>query len=229
MQLLFNNESKTYHVWHFQYQPGSSNAQGQPNVSSPGHLASAKDDFLSKFKSFTGLSWDARCSDPLPGSWISLEMSHRDVPIITSEIVKLPEQVEKVLNIIFESSQVERYVAALNNQGRGVSVQYKLDRKKLQIGFAILKKQIKLCASDSLEAKKLARIYQKLILGPNGSPLHDLRDVRKELESLELLLKLQYASEILKSSGSSSMALSQISQVLGLAKMEPGKSFCTSP
>jgi poly [ADP-ribose] polymerase len=60
---------------------------------------------------------------------------------------------------------------------------------------------------------------------PKVNPILLVGEVRKELESLELLLKLQDASEILKSSHSSSMALSQISQVLCLAKMEPGKNF----
>jgi len=227
MQLLFDNASKEFHVWDFQYRHGLSSSK-EIKVGLLGDFDLAKQDFLSRFKSFTGLSWNERYSGPHQDSWIPLETSHREIPIITNEIVKLPEQVERVLKIIFESSPLTSYVAALNRRGRSVSFEDKLKKKKFQIGFAVLEKQIKIGISGStIQAISLAGIYQKLML-PNLNPLQDLTEARKELESLELLLKLQDASEILKNSQSSSMALSQISQVLGLAKMEPGTNFCTS-
>lgn len=106
-----------------------------------------------------------------------------------------------------------------------------MEKKKLLLGTAVLGKLMELtnpqlALGDHSKAKKrLCEIYKSLIL-TNGT-LSDINDiVRQELESLDLLLKLHDASEILgKKSQSSSLAMGQISQVLGLARMTPGIYF----
>jgi hypothetical protein len=233
MQLLLRRETGQFQVCDFWYEPHSPDTK-MLNLGEPGDFASAKQQFLSRFKSFTGLSWDGRYSERVKGHWIFLELSHREAPIISSQVVDLPKEVEKVLKLIFESSPLATYAGALKQMGRDVSFENKRKSREFQIGLAVLKKEIKLGASGSSgKAKTLTSIYQRLSLSPltqSGGVAQKERpyEARKELESLDLLLKMHDANEILKSSGLSSMGLSQISQVLGLAKMEPGTNLSIS-
>lgn len=227
IQLLqVHDKPQMFHAWDLQYQFGSS---GESNsIAIVGSLNSAKHTFKMKFKTFSGLAWEDRHALPPSKGWFFLEMHPREAPIFTSEISPLPAKVEKVLKIIFTSGNLKNYVQWLNHHGRNVSLGTTVDKKKLVVGIAVLSKLMELtnpqlAPGDHSKAKKrLCKIYESLIL--TNLTLSDAKDtVRKELESLDLLLKLRDASEILeKDSQSSSLAMSQISQVLGLAKMTPG-------
>lgn len=226
IQLLRHGKTQMFHTWDMQYQFGSTE---EPNSTAVvGSLNRAKRTFKEKFRSFSGLAWEDRHALPPSEAWLFLEMHHREAPIFTAEITPLPASVENVLKIIFTSGNLKNYVQCLNNHGRGVFLGTTADKKKLLVGIAVLGKLMELTSPQlapgghSVAKKRLCEIYENLIL-TNLTLSDDNDTVRQELESLDLLLKLRDASEILeKNSQSSSLAMSQISQVLGLAKMTPG-------
>lgn len=230
IQLLVHGQSQMFHTWDLRYQFGSSKESN--SIGNVGSLDSAKRMFKAKFKSLSYLAWEVRHAFPRPKAWIFLEMHYREVPIFTSETSQLPASVENVLKIIFTSGNLKNYVTFLNNHGRNVLLESKVDKKKLLVGIEVLGKLMELTNPQlapgdhhSKAKKRLCTIYESLIL--TNLTLSDTNDtVRQELESLDLLLKLRDASEILeKKTQSSSLAMSQISQVLGLAKMLPGIYF----
>jgi poly [ADP-ribose] polymerase len=159
--------------------------------------------------------------------WIFVEISHREAPIITQEVLTLPKKVEDVLKLVFESSDLDGYVASLNARGRRVAFTGPRWKRVFQIGLAILEKQMKLDTSEANTEmrNKLATAYRQLVVGPSAELLKSPDAARKELESLELVLKLKDAKDILQNSPVSSVAFSQIIQVLGLPKLDPSKSF----
>ncbi|CAI7638229.1 unnamed protein product [Penicillium discolor] len=200
IQLLqVHGKLQMFHTWDLQYQFGSS-----------------------------GESDEDRNDTPRSNGWFYLEMHHREAPIFTSKISPLPASVENVLKIIFTSGNLKNYVHFLTLSGRSVLLGTTVDKKKLLVGIAVLGKLMELTNPELLPGgpskvkKRLCEIYESLILtSMTISAANDT--VRQELESLDLLLKLHDASEILeKNSQSSSLAMSQISQVLGLAKITPG-------
>ncbi|KAI3232500.1 hypothetical protein DTO012A9_1093 [Penicillium roqueforti] len=226
IQLLLRRESQKFHLWNLQYQCGSS--ETSTSIGRVGSLDSVKRAFEVKFKSLSHLEWEDRNDIPSSKGWIFLQMPQREVPVFTSRISPLPTSVEDVLKIIFTSgADLKNYVHLLNSQGRGILLENQVDKKKLLIGIAVLAKLMELTnpqlnPCDTYKAKnKLCNFYNHLIL--TQGTLSDNKDiVRQELESLDLLLKLRDASEILeKDCRSSSLAMSQISQVVGLAKMLP--------
>lgn len=231
IQVVRHHKSQMFHTWDSQYPFGSPKKSDIKAIL--GTLNSAKSTFAEEFKSFSGLAWEDRHAPPPSKGkgWFFLEMHHREAPIITSKISPLPVGVENVLKLIFTSGSLKQYVTCLNSLGRGVFLGAKMEKKKLLLGTAVLGKLMELtnpqlALGDHSKAKKrLCEIYKSLIL-TNGT-LSDINDiVRQELESLDLLLKLHDASEILgKKSQSSSLAMGQISQVLGLARMTPGIYF----
>ncbi|KAJ5958351.1 uncharacterized protein N7479_005501 [Penicillium vulpinum] len=231
IQLLVHRELQTFHTWDLQCQFGSSEAS--KSVGAMGSFDSAKHTFEEKFKSLSGLAWEDRNAIPSSKGWFVLEMHHRDVPVFTSEISLLPTSIENVLKIIFTSGTFKGYLNLLNRLGRNILVANKVDKKRLVFGIAVLGKLMELtnpelAPGDHSQAKKsLCRIYESLILKTGF--LSDANDtIRKELESLDLLLMLHDASEILERKfQSSSLAMSQISQVLGLAKLLPVKEDST--
>ncbi|CAI7604463.1 unnamed protein product [Penicillium glandicola] len=218
IQLLVCRESHQFHTWDLQWQFGSS--EESKSIGDVGNLDSAKYLFEVKFKAFNGLAWEDRHAISPVKRWVFLEMHHREVPILTSEISPLPSSVENVLKIIFTSGTLQNYVSLLQSRGRNVLLANKMEKKKLLVGVAVLDKLMKL--TDSNAKKRLCGIYEHLIL-KNVTLKWGKNTARKELESLDLLLKLCDACEILeRESLSPSLAMSQISQVLGLAKMLPG-------
>jgi hypothetical protein len=167
MQLLFDSASKKFLVWYItsEYDPSSSD---RPYVSLAGDFISAKQGFVSNFKTFTGVSWDDRHSEPIQGNGIYLEISHKELPIMTSEVVSLPKQVEDVLRIIFESSSLAKYAAALKGRGRNVSFEDKRKKRKCQIGIAVLKR-IQLQTHDGQnETKALRKNLSKIDVQAKG-------------------------------------------------------------
>lgn len=226
IQLLRNSKSQRFHAWYFQYQFGSTEESN--SIALVGALNLARRTFKETFKSFSGLAWEHRHAPPPSNGWFFLEMHHREAPIFTSEIDPLPASVENVLKIIFTSGNLKNYVQCLTSHGRSVLLGTTVDKKKLLLGIAVLGKLMEFTdpqlplEGHSKARKRLCEIYGTLIL--TDITLSAASDtVRQELESLDLLLKLHDACEILeKNSQSSSLAMSQISQVLGLAKMTPG-------
>ncbi|KAJ5602726.1 hypothetical protein N7537_005682 [Penicillium hordei] len=229
IQLLVHHELQLFHTWDLQCRFGSS---GESNaIGKFGSLDSAKRTFKTKFKLFSHLAWEDRHALPPSKGWFFLEMHHREAPIFTSEISPLPASVENVLKIIFTSGNLKKYVECLNDHGRSVLLGTTVDKKKLLVGIAVLGKLMELtnpqlAPGDYSKAKeRLCKIYEGLIL--TNLTLSDANDtVRQELESLDLLLKLRDASEILeKNSQSSSLAMSQISQgIMGIFRLErPGE------
>jgi poly [ADP-ribose] polymerase len=226
IQLLVHGKSQTFHTWDLQYEFGSS--EETKSIGNAGTLDLAKRTFGSKFKSRSHLAWKDRHAIPNAEGWIFLETHHREAPIFTSKTNLLPAGVENVLKIIFTSGNLQKYLHLLHTHGRSFLVENKVDKKKLLVGIAVLGKLMDLTDPQlepvycSKARKRLCTIYESLIL--TNLSLSDTKDtVRQELESLDLLLKLRDAGEILeKESQSSSLAMSQISQVLGLAKMTPG-------
>lgn len=226
IQLLVHGESQTFHTWDLQYEFGS--AEESNSIGKAGTLDSAKRTFRAKFKSHSHLAWKDRHAIPNAKGWIFLGTHHREAPIFTSKTTPLPASVENVLKIIFTSGNLPNYLRLLHTRGRSVLIENKVDKKKLLVGIAVLGKLMDLTnpqlapVYSSKARKRLCTIYERLIL--TNLTLSDTKDtVRQEFESLDLLLKLRDASEILeKESQSSSLAMSQISQVLGLAKMTPG-------
>ncbi|KAJ5979086.1 hypothetical protein N7501_002428 [Penicillium viridicatum] len=225
LQLLWHGKTQMFQTWSMQYRFEST--KKSKSTADVGSLNGAKRTFKAKFKSFSGLTWEDRHALPPSEGWLFLEMHHREAPIFTSEISPLPASVENVLKIIFTSGNLKNYVQWLNHHGRGVFLGTTADKKKLLVGIAVLGKLMELTSpqlppGEHSEAKKrLCEIYEGLIL-TNLTLSDDNDTVRQELESLDLLLKLRDASEILeKNSQSSSLAMSQITQVLGLAKMTP--------
>ncbi|CAG8027222.1 unnamed protein product [Penicillium nalgiovense] len=227
IQLLVHGESQTFHTWDLQYKFGSSEESN--SIGNAGTLDSAKRTFRAKFKSRSHLAWKDRHAIPNAKGWIFLETHPGEAPIFTSKTTPLPASVENVLKIIFTSGNLQNYLHLLHTHGRNVLVENKVDKRKLLVGIAVLGKLMDLTDPElalapvyrSKARKRLCTIYESLIL--TNLILSDTKDtVRQELESLDLLLKLRDASEILeKESQSSSLAMSQISQVLGLAKMTP--------
>ena len=226
IQLLRHGKTQKFYTWDMQYQFGSTEESN--SIAVVGSLNRAKRTFKEKFELFSGLAWEDRHALPPSEGWHFLEMHHREAPIFTSEISPLPASVENVLKIIFTSGNLKNYVQWLNHHGRGVFLGTTADKKKLLVGIAVLGKLMELTSPQlaprghSKAKKSLCEIYERLIL-TNVTLSGDNDTVRQELESLDLLLKLRDASEILeKNSHSSSLAMSQITQVLGLAKMTPG-------
>ncbi|KAJ5507466.1 hypothetical protein N7527_009609 [Penicillium freii] len=226
IQLLRHGKAQMFQTWDMRYQFGSTKESNSTAV--VGSLNRAKRTFKKKFQLFSGLDWEDRHGLPPCKAWLFLEMHHREAPIFTSEISPLPASVENVLKIIFTSGNLKNYVRWLNHHGRGVFLGTTVDKEKLLLGIAVLGKLMELTSPQlaprghSRAKKSLCEIYERLIL-TNVTLSDDNDTVRQELESLDLLLKLRDASEILeKHSQSSSLAMSQISQVLGLAKMTPG-------
>ncbi|KAJ5851082.1 hypothetical protein N7455_010938 [Penicillium solitum] len=230
IQLLqVHGKSQMFHTWDLQYQFGSS---GESDViRNSGSLDSAKRTFKAKFKLFSHLAWEDRNDIPRSNGWFYLEVHHREAPIFTSEISPLPASVENVLKIIFTSGNLKNYVHFLTRYGRSVLLGTTVDKKKLLVGIAVLGKLMELTNPELLPGghskakKRLCEIYESLILtGMTISAANDT--VRQELESLDLLLKLHDASEILeKNSQSSSLAMGQISQeIMGIFCLErPGE------
>ncbi|CAG8259299.1 unnamed protein product [Penicillium nalgiovense] len=227
IQLLVHGESQTFHTWDLQYEFGSSEESN--SIGNAGTLDSAKRTFRAKFKSRSHLAWKDRHAIPNAKGWIFLETHPGEAPIFTSKTTPLPASVENVLKIIFTSGNLQNYLHLLHTHGRSILVENKVDKRKLLVGIAVLGKLMDLTDPElalapvyrSKARKRLCTIYESLIL--TNLILSDTKDtIRQELESLDLLLKLRNASEILgKESQSSSLAMSQISQVLGLAKMTP--------
>ncbi|KAJ5836793.1 hypothetical protein N7447_002819 [Penicillium robsamsonii] len=229
LQLLVHRESQAFHAWSLQYQFGSS--KESKVVGNVGTLESAKDTFEETFKLFSGLVWEDRHGIPTSKGWIFLEMHHREVPILSTEVSLLPASVENVLKIIFTTGNLKSYLNVLNSHGRSVSFMNEMDKNKLLIGIAVLGKLTELTNPElapgkhSKVQKRLCKIYESLVLtNRTFSGANDT--VRQELESLELLLKLRDASQILeRNSQSASLAMSQISQeVIGVFRLErPGE------
>lgn len=225
LQLLFDSESKKFLVWtsrNYPSFPGSNESSVHLD------LGSAKDCFLSKFKRRTGLHWDDRHSHPQLEKWVFLEINPREVPLITKDVSELPQKVKDVLEIIFKEISLQTYSSNLACYGRqGVSTN-NLQEMKLRIGLAVLKKQIELgkAGCNGKMIQNLAGFYQRLVLTPDMEPLSSPDEARQESDTIELLLKSHIAGEISKKSGYSSLTLGQISQAIGLAKMDPGMSFC---
>ncbi|OQE40184.1 hypothetical protein PENCOP_c006G04340 [Penicillium coprophilum] len=225
IQLLVDRELEMFHTWDLQCRFGSS--KESKSIGDVGTFNSAKDTFEEKFKLFSGLAWEDRHDVPTSKGWIFLEMHHREVPIFTGEITTLPASVENVLSIIFRTGTFKSYLGLLNHRGRSIALTNKVDKKKLLVGIAVLSKLMELTNPGVAPGKhfkvkkRLCNIYERLIL--TDLPLSGTNDtVRQELESLELLLKLHDASEILeRESRSVSLAMSQICQALGLAEMLP--------
>ncbi|CAI7593483.1 unnamed protein product [Penicillium crustosum] len=230
IQLLqVHGKSQLFHTWDLQYRFGSS--EESDVIRNSGSLDSAKRRFKAKFKMFSHLAWEDRHDIPRSKGWFFLEMHHREAPIFTSEISPLPASVENVLKIIFTSGNLKNYVRFLTRYGRSVLLGTTVDKKKLLVGIAVLDKLMELTnpqvvlGGHSNVKNRLCKIYESLIL-TNMSISAANDTIRQELESLDLLLKLHDASKILeKNSQSSSLAMSQISQVLGLATMTPGIYF----
>ncbi|KAJ5262987.1 hypothetical protein N7524_008292 [Penicillium chrysogenum] len=229
IQLLVHGESQTFHTWDLQYEFGS--AEESNSIGKAGTLDSAKRTFRAKFKSHSHLAWKDRHAIPNAKGWIFLGTHHREAPIFTSKTTPLPASVENVLKIIFTSGNLPNYLRLLHTRGRSVLIENKVDKKKLLVGIAVLGKLMDLTnpqlapVYSSKARKRLCTIYERLIL--TNLTLSDTKDtVRQEFESLDLLLKLRDASEILeKESQSSSLAMSQISQgVIGVFRLErPGE------
>lgn len=230
IQLLVHRGSNSFHAWHSPFQSGSSGNEQLPVRE--GSLDSAKLSFEKKFRKYSGLEWTDRHALSL-SKWICLERIHREDPILTSKTNMLPPSVEKVLKFIFESANLDNYVQALTQHGRHVMTHTMLEKEKLLIGIAILSKLMKLISSPETSDNKdkardrLVQTYKRVSLASSGvatnASLATENEVRQELESLDLLLRLKNASEIMEKKPSpSSLALSQISHVLSLAEMVPG-------
>ncbi|CAG8899970.1 unnamed protein product [Penicillium egyptiacum] len=226
IQLLIHSESQTFHTWDLQYEFGSSEESN--SVGNAGTLDSAKRTFRAKFKSRSGLAWKDRHAIPPSKAWISSK--HITGRFLSSSA--RPARYRQVSKMflkkgIFASGNLKDYVHFLNHYWRSVLLENRVDKKKLLVGIAVLGKLMELtdpqlAPGDHSKAKKrLCTIYESLI----HLTLSDTNDaVRQELESFDLLVKLRDASEILeKESQSSSLTMSQISQVLGLATMSPGE------
>ncbi|KAJ5165327.1 uncharacterized protein N7500_007157 [Penicillium coprophilum] len=201
IQLLVDRKLEIFHTWDLQCRFGSS--KESKSIGDVGTFESAKDTFEEKFKLLSGLAWEDRHHVPTSKGWIFLELHHREAPIFTSEITTLPASVENVLSIIFTTGTFKTYLGLLNHHGRSIALTNKVDKKKLLISIAILGKLMELTnpgmALDkhSIIKRRLCHIYESLIL--TNLPLSGTNDtVRQELESLELLLKLYDASEILE-------------------------------
>lgn len=225
LQLLFDSESKEFVIWTSWHYPSVS---GSNKLSVHLNLDSAKDSFLSEFKCRTGLHWNDRHSDPRLERWASLEISPREVPLITKDGSELPTKVKNVLETMFKGISLQNYSNMLTSHGRNVVLTDKMSQRKLQIGLAMLKKQldIKKFGFSGKLIQNLGTMYKELVLSPHVKPLSSPYEVRKELDTLGLLLKLHIAGEVSKISGYSSLSLGQISQAIGLAKMDPGMTFC---
>ncbi|KAJ5795055.1 Peptidase S10 serine carboxypeptidase [Penicillium paradoxum] len=173
IQLLHHQESQQFHIWEFEYRTGSS--EESKSVGTIGGLESAKLAFETAFENLSGLVWEKRHATPIENNWVFLEMDHKENLILPSEIIKLPASVENVLEFIFKSGNMNVYTGILTNSGRNVLQGGKLEKKKLLVGVAVLKKLMKLTkASKPTPDKKikakgvLGRIYQSLILTANA-------------------------------------------------------------
>ncbi|KAJ5398811.1 hypothetical protein N7465_009300 [Penicillium sp. CMV-2018d] len=229
IQLLRHGKTQMFETWDMEYRFGSTEKSNSTAV--VGSLNWAKRTFKAKFKLFSGLAWEVRHALPPSEGWLFLEMHHREAPIFTSEISPLPASVENVLKIIFTAGNLKNYVQWLNHHGRGGFLGTTVNKKVLLLGIAVLGKLMELTSprlapGDQSKAKKrLCEIYESLIL-TNLTLSDDNDTVRQELESLDLLLKLRDASEILEeNSQSSSLAMSQITQeIMGVFRLErPGE------
>ncbi|KAG0155827.1 hypothetical protein PDIDSM_3000 [Penicillium digitatum] len=125
-----------------------------------------------------------------------------DAGLIWDATRPLPASVENVLTIIFESKILENYFKFLSSQGRRVLLKKKLDKRILFIDIAVLDKLMKLSdpqlapGDHSITRKRFCKIYESMML--TDLTFSDTNDTaRQELESLDLLLKLHDASEIL--------------------------------
>lgn len=226
IQLLHCDESQKSHIWELNSHIGST--EETKWVGDLHSLQIGKVAFEEKLKSYSGHSWKDRDADPIDSFWIYLEIKHRESLILTGEIGELPSSVKKVLEFIFKSRNLDAYTQAMKSTGRSILHDKTVEKRKLVIGIAVLSRLMTLGKTPeptpgtmSQAKQTLLWIYQWFYLQTSTSSITE-KDVRHELESLDLLLKLHDAKEILKNQSQRSLALSQVSQALGLAKMLPG-------
>lgn len=187
----------------------------------------AKKRFREDFQRLTGLSWHNRNDVPHIDHWIFLDMAYPETLIMGDYVVNLPQQVEDIMKMIFQSKYLKDYVYLLHKKGCEVKLKTTEQQRNLRIGLACLEKHMKMRDSEipCRAEYKLERISHEMIKGSAEFPNRKIEAVMVELDSLNLLLKLHDATKILTRSPTPSLGLSRVAYALNVAKMNPGMSF----
>ncbi|KAL2394732.1 Poly [ADP-ribose] polymerase 2 [Exophiala dermatitidis] len=227
MQLLVNTETNKYHC-HCRY--GRVGDNGQSRVLGNGTLANAIREFEKKFKEKNGNVWEHRNKPPGPHKYTYIEMNYeasddeeeqdddqqptpqskrankvKDVPKIES---KLPESVQRLMNLIFNNKLFESIMVDLDYDSKRMPLG-KLSKKTLLQGYEVLKELATLIAnpapvslSYSIDIERKSNKYFSLVphvVGRKSVPvLSTLGLIKREIELLEALTDMQLANEIMK-------------------------------
>ncbi|KAJ5135725.1 uncharacterized protein N7515_005003 [Penicillium bovifimosum] len=231
IQLLMCQEPQRFHTWAFEYKVGHILSSNE-SIGASGSLNSAKKVFETMFKKFSGLAWEDRHALPLEDKWIFVEthQRHHGDQIPTTQVTTLKPGVDRVLGLILTSSIIENQYNNLIRKicgtlQRSGTPQLDVQGKSYLIGVAILGRLTALAGGTkadnvSLCKERLLRACNTLIPMPKYYRI-TIESAESRLKSLDLLSKLHNAGRILRSDPSSPLALSHISQMIGLAEIDP--------
>jgi hypothetical protein len=225
IQLLVCQGSQGFHTWGFGYQIGTS--KESKSVGDVGSLDSAKKAFETMFKNSSGLAWEDRHALPLEDKWIFVEPDHKERHTPTTQLDTSTTSVDQVLGVILSPKMIleSYYTQLIQKSCRNlVSLDDKVQGKMYLFGVAILRRLTTLTRgtkdnNTSLCKERLLKTFNRLI--PKNVPT-TMKSFKTTLEALNHLGKMHNAKYSWRSDPSSPWALSLASEVMGLAKMDPG-------
>ncbi|KAL2419796.1 Poly [ADP-ribose] polymerase 2 [Exophiala dermatitidis] len=263
MQLLVHTETDEYHC-HSRW--GRVGDKGQSRAFGNGTLANAIREFEKRFKAKNGNVWKHRDKPTTPDKYTYIEMNYedsddeeeqdddqqptprskqadkvKDMPKIES---KLPESVQRLMNLIFNNQLFESIMVDLDYDSKRMPLG-KLSKKTLLQGYEVLKELAALIAnpaplslSYNMAIEGKSNKYFSLVphvVGRKSVPVLSTLDlIKREIELLEALTDMQLANEIMKAANIDKPAKQEKLHVidrqyekLGLREMTPVKNNTT--
>ncbi|KAK2602880.1 hypothetical protein N8I77_009382 [Diaporthe amygdali] len=213
--LVSSGDAKTWTRW------GRVGERGLSKILGNGSLADSKKQFEKKFKEKSGMLWENRANDPLPGKYVFLEKSYQ--PDTDSEDEKpadgkedtragpppcsLEPDVQKLMELIFNQRFFAAAMTEMNYDLNKLPLG-KLSKATIMRGFQTLKDlsdridNPAAAVGNSMSAEDLSNRYYSLIphsFGRNRPPIINSQDmVKREIELLETLADMKDATNILK-------------------------------
>lgn len=240
LQLIFDSNSDEYYVFEVQREipttgedPSITTHEGFRNT-----LDGARCDFEERFRGQSGLLWKNRHEIPKDDRFVFVELQYEEPLILVSKKCAFAQSVEKVLSLIFQKGDLERFVDSMSTYRRRMDLAGQFNGHTLQAAIAILRKIVDLYGKIAMKScgpqvDNLCNLYSVLMVnGARNFTCNQpgLAPIMGELMTLDLAIKLHTSSNILKTNRrlNTSMTMRQISHALGLAKLTPGEKISCS-
>ncbi|KAK7999070.1 hypothetical protein PG991_014745 [Apiospora marii] len=220
LQLLVDDKNSTYYA-HTRW--GRVGESGQVKTMDFDNLDAAKEEFDSKFKSKTGLTWEKRTDEPKANKYTFVEKAYEDDEEEDEEDEteqngdgakgvesQLDMPTQRLMELIFNENHFNSVLEEIGYNAEKLPLG-KLGKNTLKTGFEQLKelasliKHPSLAQNNSLFATGYRRVDQQILLhhphafGRNRPPPVDNEEMlRKEVAMLDTLTDMEVANTIMR-------------------------------